>query len=50
MSNNIKEVIMTKDIKETDELDKIYNLFLLEAEKPKQCVEKPNYNIRLLGW
>jgi hypothetical protein len=39
-----------KDIKEIDELDKIYNLFLLEAEKPKQCVEKPNYNIRLLGW
>jgi hypothetical protein len=39
-----------KDIKETDELDKIYNLFLLEGEKPRQCVEKPNYEIRSFGW
>jgi hypothetical protein len=39
-----------KDIKETDELDKIYNLFLFEGEKPKQCVEKPNSKFMELGW
>ena len=36
-------------IKETDDLNKVYNLFLFEGEKPKQCVEKPHYNF-LLGW
>jgi hypothetical protein len=39
---------ITNKIKETDELNKIYNLFLFEGEKPKQCVERPNYNPELV--
>ena len=37
-------------IKETDDLNRIYNLFLFEGEKPKQCVEKPNSIYFELGW
>jgi len=37
-------------IKETDDLDKIHNLFLFEGEKPKQCVTKPRSEFYNLGW
>ena len=54
--NNIYELggltindIMDK-IKETDDLNKVHNLFLFEGEKPKQCVKKPNYEFMALGW
>ena len=39
---------ITNKIKETDDLNKIYNLFLFEGEKPKQCVESPKYNTQLV--
>jgi hypothetical protein len=41
---------ITKKIKETNEINKIYNLFLLEGEKPKQCVEIVYGKYFLLGW
>jgi hypothetical protein len=35
-------------IKVTDDLNKVYNLFLFEGENPKQCVEEPHYNPELV--
>lgn len=40
--------IMNK-IKQTNDLNKVYNLFLFEGEKPKQCVIIPRENLHL-GW
>lgn len=48
-SNGLSIDEFTNQIKETDELNKVHNLFLLEGEKPKQCIIKPSPHY-LLGW
>jgi len=48
-SNGLSIEDFTNQIIETDELNKVHNLFLFEGEKPKQCIIKPNPNY-LLGW
>ncbi len=48
-SNSLSLEEFTNQIKETDELNKVHNLFLIEGEKPKQCITKPNPHY-LLGW
>jgi hypothetical protein len=49
-TNGLTLDAITNKIKETDDINKIYNMFLFEGEKPKQCVEKPNYELINLGW
>jgi len=48
-SNGLSIEEFTNQIKSTDDLNKVHNLFLIEGEKPKQCIIKPNSNY-LLGW
>jgi hypothetical protein len=46
ITNKIKHIEYVED----NDLNMIYNLFLFEDEKPKQCVEKPTYDFFELGW
>jgi hypothetical protein len=32
-----------KAVKENDNIDKVYNLFLFEGDEPKQCIDIPDY-------
>ncbi len=32
-----------KAVKETDNIDKVYNLFLFEGDEPRQCIDVPAY-------
>ena len=48
-SNGLSLDNFINKIKKTDDLNKVHNLFLIEGEKPKQCVVILRDNI-LLGW
>lgn len=49
-SNGLTLDDIINKIKDTDDLNKVYNLFLFVGEKPKQCVEKLDNELYFLGW